>query len=150
MKLIELQYLHDKLSTQIAAEFTLLGQRMNWLLLSSSFLFTAAAITSNQVNGSANSATSVTAIIGYCVPIVGIVISALSFLSMSVALSVIDIWKGNRRELELKLRQALAYPHPMTVDNKQHGHKVGNLPYLLMPWVIAAAWIVILIAQLAQ
>ncbi len=151
MELDELKYLHENLSAQIAAEFELLGQRMTWLLTSNSFLFTASAISAGTLSTAAagppsNRLPLLPLTIALVVPLLGIVLCCLSAGPMCAARTVIRKWKDRRQAIESQLCTLIEFRHPLTIDADYHGHKLGNLPYKLNPWIFAAAWAAVLIA----
>lgn len=142
MELEEIKYVHNELSAQIDREFELLGHRMNWLLMSSAFLFTATAIISGS-NGTGIYDEQVLAVLSKSLPIIGLVICFIAFISMQAALRVVKEWKVNRKTMEDQVKSNLNINFDLTVPATTKGNDEGNIPYWVLPLSIGGVWLLV-------
>ncbi len=135
------KYIHQQLSAQIDREFDLLGHRVNWLLMGNAFLFTAMAIISNK---NPNGVFPYQKILRYALPIIGLIICIISFVSIKSALKIVKEWKVNRKTIEDKLVKSLDITFGLTNPPTSDSHFNGNIPYWILPGCIGIVWILIL------
>ena len=135
------KYIHKQLSAQIDREFDLLGHRVNWLLMGNAFLFTAMSIISNK---NPNEVFPYQKILKYALPISGVTICFISFVSIKSALKIIQEWKVNRKTIEDKLVDLLDIKFALTNPPTSTSHFNGNIPYRALPVCIGFVWLLIL------
>lgn len=141
-----LKWLHEALCSQIDREFELLGQRMIWLVTSNAFLFTVMAILHNNENQSVPP-DPVIVIMKGGIPILGILICSLAYITMYVARVMVRKLKANRVQVENEIKKKLDFDFEITVSAKETGHILGNLPYWILPLAISVIWIYIIDVQ---
>lgn len=146
MDLDEIKYIHRELSKQIDREFELLGYRMNWLLMSSAFLFTATAIISGS-NESGIYNENIRCVLSKSLPVIGLIICFIAFISMRAALRVVKEWKVNRKTMEDQLKAELNFNFDLTVPATTKGNDEGNVPYWILPSSIGVVWCLIVYYQ---
>ena len=146
MEFNEIKYIHKELSEQIDREFDLLGHRMNWLLMSSTFLFTATAIIfSSSKTGIYDE--KVLGVLSNSLLIIGLIICVIAFISMRAALRVIKEWKVNRKTMEDQIKDELDVNFDLTVPVTTKGNDEGNIPYWVLPLSIGTVWCLIIYHQ---
>lgn len=128
-----LRFRIKRLDDQIRVEFDLIGHRMTWLVISQSFLFSAVSLT---VNNSVNpSAVKISELLRWLIPIIGIITCISVGLATFAARSVIDKLKSQRDPLESQ--------EPIGVRSASWEHKIGNIPSVILPWVLCIAWFLV-------
>ena len=135
-----LRFRIKRLDDQIRVEFDLIGHRMTWLVISQSFLFSAVSLTvNNLVNPSA---VKISELLRWLIPIIGIITCSSVGLATFAALSVITNLKEQRDNLEDKAKDDLEL---IGVRITSWEHKIGNIPSLILPWILCIAWLLVLL-----
>jgi hypothetical protein len=125
---------------KIAKEYTLITDRMNWLVVSESFIFTVFAGTIATYENAGPTMWLVMKVIIGTMPILGIFVCGLIMRAISAADMAINRLKQRREEYEKRL------PVELRIDQISHNdieHFHGNVPTQLAPWGIIAIWIVL-------
>jgi hypothetical protein len=127
---------------QIFAEFELVGHRMNWLMTSQAFLFGAFAlcVTSNLPRA------QITLYLQFILLGIGIVSAGAVGLAILAAHRVVNRLKPMRAILEAKA-SAIGYEN-LGVDISSYDHRAGNLPPMVLPWMLIAAWLILLLVAI--
>ena len=113
---------------------------MTWLVISQSFLFSAVSLTvNNLVNPSA---VKISELLRWLIPIIGIITCSSVGLATFAALSVINNLKRQRDDLEDKAKDDLEL---IGVRITSWEHKIGNIPSLILPWILCIAWLLVLL-----
>jgi hypothetical protein len=135
-----LRFRIKRLDDQIRVEFDLIGHRMTWLVISQSFLFSAVSLT---VNNSVNpSAVKISELLRWLIPIIGIITCISVGLATFAARSVINKLKRQRDPLESQ--DPTDYQlESIGVRSSSWEHKIGNIPSLILPWVLCIAWFLV-------
>ncbi len=135
-------WIYEALSDQIDREFDLLNQRMNWLVTGSAFLFTALALSAANV---ASSPHIILVRLLEWIPGLGILLCGVSLSSMAAGWHVVETRKASRAEFEQKILSKYGRPDlKITVDQESPRHRVGQVPYWLVPVALLVVWLVLL------
>jgi hypothetical protein len=140
----EKDYLH-RLDAMIKTNLDLISQRMGWLLISQSFLFTAFALAAAHVENPVADRVSLNVFI-HLVPVLGLITSVFVGLSLAAAMRVIWTMKATRAAIEAKLTSALEAAYgAASVSRASAVDWIGHAPALFVPPLFAAAWLYLLI-----
>lgn len=154
----EWKWIHKELSDQIDREFTLLGQRMTWLMIGNSFLLSGFILTLNNLDNLGEYL-----VIGYIlligIIIIGVTVCIFTIQTMRAALEVVQHRKKSRQICEKCILGFYVYADikekilsikgdnqdlEITVPRNKLTSISGNLNYKLLPLVVLLFWIVIL------
>ena len=131
----------QRLDLAIHKEYTLVSDRMSWMVTSESFIFTAFIVAAvNYSNGS-----SIKLLVGsflILMPLLGIFLAAIVRRAINAAHSAANRLKDDRDELEGKLPETLRIK---PVSSKDPENNDGNLPPTYVPFVIIGVWGVLFI-----
>jgi hypothetical protein len=103
-------------------------------------LFSAVSLT---VNNSVNpSAVKISELLQWLIPIIGIITCSSVGLATFAARSVINKLKTQRDHLEVEA--ATDYQlESIGVRSTSWEHKIGNIPSLILPWILCIAWFLV-------
>lgn len=136
-----IRYRLDRFDRQIGIEFDLIGHRMTWLMISQSFLFSTFATTISA--STPPKSTKAVTTLQWLVSGVGILTALFVGLAILAAHQVISRLKPNRDELE-KAASSRGF-EVLGVESSSRDHFLGNLPSQVLPWVLIAAWVLLVI-----
>jgi hypothetical protein len=135
-----------RIDEQIRMEYDLMGQRMSWMVISQSFLFSAIALTANSsVDPSMR---KVIELLRLLIPFVGILTCLFAIASIFAARSVINRLKNLRDSLEdaLYLQNNQDKFYKLGVRQNEWQHSFGNFPTSFLPFTLVSIWLMILAA----
>jgi hypothetical protein len=136
----------SRLDGAIEKEFTLVSDRMTWMMISESFIFgtfTAAVVHFNPTHPLRYAVLSLLAML----PFLGISIAVLAFRAINAAHTAADRLKDRREQLEKVFSGQL---NVELVSSKLDTHAVGNLPPKYLPPIMIATWIILLSVVVIQ
>jgi len=134
-----------RLDDQIRMEYDLMGQRMSWMVISQSFLFSAVALTAN--NSVDPSMRKVLSLLRLLMPFVGILSCLFSMAAIFAARSVINRLKTLRNRLEDLFEQQNGDGFDrLGVRQTDWQHSFGNFPTSFLPLTLIGVWLTILMA----
>lgn len=128
----------------ISKEFTLVSDRMVWFVTSESFIFGAFAAVAGYYETNTDKQLRLLSVLRITLPLLGVVMAAAVVPAIAAAHQAAHLLKHRRARLEARLAPHLRAT-PVTTSDQQH--RRGNLPSLLLPYVILAAWGVLLIVM---
>lgn len=135
-----------RIDEQIRMEYDLMGQRMSWMVISQSFLFSAIALTANSsVEASMRKVIDLLRIL---IPFVGTLSCLFAIASIFAARSVINRLKNLRSSLEdtLYVQNNEDKFYKLGVRQSEWQHSFGNFPTSFLPFTLACIWLIILTA----
>ncbi len=154
----EWKWIHKELSDQIDREFTLLGQRMTWLLIGNSFLLSGFILTLGNLDKLGEYL-----VIGYIlligIIVIGVTVCIFTIQTMRAALEVVQDRKQSRQICEKCILGFDLYADikdeilstkednqglEITVPRNNRTSIIGNLNYKLLPLIVLSFWLVIL------
>jgi hypothetical protein len=135
-----------RLDGAIEKEFTLVSDRMVWMVISQSFIF--GAFTTAIVNYADDKPLkyAVLALIA-ALPVLGILIAHLVHRAIKAAHTAADRLKVRREQLEERFAKPLRVN---LVSSRLETHAAGNIPSRLLPPFIISAWVVLLLVAVVQ
>ncbi|MFM2013489.1 MAG: hypothetical protein RLZZ396_2273 [Planctomycetota bacterium] len=130
----------------ISKEFTLVSDRMSWLVISNSFLF------SGFITAAVNYAPSLhlgilVAILLILVPLLAVAMCIFVIQAIDAAHSAAYRQKNNRAEFENRLPEHLRIT---VISSKDNEHSKGNLPPYWIPRILVAVWLFLLLLAIVQ
>lgn len=128
----------------ISKEFTLVSDRMVWFVTSESFIFGAFAAVAGYYETNTDKHLRLLSVLRVTLPLLGVVMAAAVIPAISAAHQAAHLLKHRRARLEARLAPHLRAT-PVTTSAQQH--RRGNLPSGLLPYVILAAWVVLLVVM---
>lgn len=139
-----------RLDEQIHIEYDLMGQRMSWVVISQSFLFSAIALTANSSVDI--SMRKVIELLRLLVPFVGILSCLFSMAAILAARSVINRLKSLRNSLEdsLNLQNGEDGFDKLGVRQTEWQHSFGYFPTSFLPFTLICVWLIILVAVILK
>ena len=122
---------------EIRLELELVGQRMVWLSISHSFLFSAFTV---EVVARASAASAIRLVLRHAIPLIGVVSAIAVGLAVLAAQAAARSLRRERAELEA--RRADTSPGWLApgLTRSIWILRPGDLPPRLMPWVLALTW----------
>ncbi|AFY73076.1 hypothetical protein Syn7502_00961 [Synechococcus sp. PCC 7502] len=135
-----------RLDDQIHMEYDLMGQRMSWMVISQSFLFTAVAASANSSVD--HSMRKVIDLLRLLIPSIGILSCLFAIAAIFAARSVINRLKNIRNSLEdaLSLEHGEDRFYKLGVRQTEWQHSFGNFPTSFLPLALICVWLIILVA----
>jgi hypothetical protein len=131
----------QRLDVSIHKEYTLVSDRMSWMVTSESFIFTAFIVA--VVNYKSE---LLLKFLARCflilMPILGIFLAAIVTFAINAAHSAANRLKDDRDELEEKLPAMLRIK---PISSKDPENNAGNLPPTYVPFVIIGIWTILLL-----
>lgn len=125
-------------------EFDLIGQRVNWLLASNAFLFTALMLNVNHVNSATAPYSRLISHAALLLSTLGIGSSLLTLLSIIGAYQVVNKLKFERQNIEREANRK--YQHDQIgVNNHDIPHILGHLAPLFLPLLLILVWVLMAI-----
>lgn len=133
------------LDAMIRTNLDLISQRMGWLLISQSFLFTAFALAAAHVQSPVSDRLSLNIFV-HLVPVLGLVTAVFVGLSLLAAIRVVWTMKAARGRIEAKLIHALEQAYgSASVPRTSLVDWIGHAPAFAVPPLFAAAWLYLLL-----
>lgn len=135
----ETALLHTQLTRIGAAidkELTLMSERMSWLVISESFIFSA--FTGAVANYEKS---RVLLALGYLMPLVGFLLAILVYPALLAAHITAKRLKVERDEFELRLPEALQ----VKLLAPKRAHLLGSVPAFVIPVMLALVWSTIIV-----
>jgi hypothetical protein len=126
----------------IVKEFSLVCDRMTWLVLSESFIFTAFSVAAAELFKAPDGKVLLIAIL-ICMSVLGVFLAGVVVPAIAAAHHAIERLKHDRKKLETQLPEPLQVRH-VEVSDREHNR--GNLPPLLVPPLMMAIWIALAIS----
>lgn len=140
----------SRLDRAIEKEFTLVSDRMAWMVVSEAFIFGAFVDAAVNYTPSATYLKNLIVALLLTLPLLGITMAGFAWRAIIAAHGAVARLKDKREELEKH------FPEPIRVDlisSKQHVHEMGNAPPRYLPPIIIFIWLAFLIIaamELAQ
>jgi hypothetical protein len=134
-----LRFRLNRLDSQVKMTFDLISQRMGWLIISHSFLFSAytnSAIAQNP------SLPAVRVALLWVLPVVAILSAFLVGCSVEAAFKILSSYKKKRDRLEAEA-QHFGY-ESITISTHTWSFFLGSLPGRVLPWILLSSWLVLL------
>jgi hypothetical protein len=126
----------QRLDAAIHKEYTLVSDRMSWMVTSESFIFTAFIIAAVNYTNSILLKFLVGSFL-ILMPLLGIFLAGIVKKAIDAAHSAADNLKEERDKLEKKLPEKLRIK---PISSKVPEHSAGNLPPMYLPFVIIGVW----------
>lgn len=143
----------ERYDQQIKGEFELVGQRMTWLLASTSFLFGAFAVALTYKPDAARcefalgpTFNALVKHVTWAIPVVGGVSALVVLLAVIAAHHVIANFKSERQAVEVSLEKYGYKSKGVLLDSWRH--VFGNAPPFVLPPLLLAAWLFLFIARI--
>jgi hypothetical protein len=121
-------------------EFTLVSDRMTWMVIAESFIFAAFA-TSATAWTQAKEMRLVATFMLFLMPVLGIFLAGIVIPAINAAHRAAQRLKDQRDRMEQRLPERFRIA---TVSSKDREHREGNLPPYLVPPFIMVVWIILL------
>lgn len=136
-----------RLDGAIEKEFTLIGDRMTWMVVSESFIFGAFVTAAVYYNPRDTALKYLVISLLILLPIIGATIAAVAYLAITAAHIATDRLKRRREDLEL-LITGKCYVELVSTDWATH--PIGNVPSRYLPPVFVIVWAVFLVMLLVN
>jgi len=125
-----------RIGVAIDKELTLISERMTWLVVSESFMFSAfTTAVANQEKA------IVLNTVGYLMPLVGLLLALLVYPGLLAAHFTAKWLKDERHRFELRLPEDLQVKLLAT----KREHVLGSVPAFVIPVVLFLVWSVIIV-----
>ncbi|MBL8848958.1 MAG: hypothetical protein JNG89_04710 [Planctomycetaceae bacterium] len=134
-----------RLDGAIEKEFTLVSDRMVWMVISESFIF--GAFVTAVVNYRKGDLSLVILSLIVALPIVGILIALFVLHAINAAHAAAGVLKQKRERLEMMFAGDLRVT---LVSSKQDSHAAGNVPPKYLPWVFVITWLGLLTVAIVE
>jgi len=121
------------IDSEIHREHALVSHRMNWYVASQAFLLTAFATGANKEH-------FIIKYIPLLIPIIGFVISAVSWLALVAAL--LSIEKLHKKQ---KIRCHDSVFIKFWYTGRPYIHRLGTLPPLIIPFLFMISWVIVIV-----
>lgn len=136
----------QRLDTAIHKEYTLVSDRMSWMVTSESFIFTAFIIATVNYSNDLS-----LRILAGCflimMPLLGVFLAEIVRRAINAAHSAANRLKDDRDELEQKLPQIITIK---PISSKDPENNAGNLPPTYVPFVIIGIWAILFIVVVVK
>jgi hypothetical protein len=120
----------------IDKELTLMSERMSWLVISESFIFSAFTVAVANYDKAA-----VLITFAHLMPIVGFLIALLVYPGLLAAHVTAKNLKDERHEFELRLPENLQ----VRLLAKKQAHLLGSIPAFIIPIMLLLVWSIIIL-----
>ncbi len=134
----------QRLDSAIHKEFTLVSDRMSWMVTSQSFIFTAFIIAVVNYKDELVFA-YLTEFFLIFMPLLGIFLAAIVRGAIAAAHKAANRLKDDRDQLEVRLPGILRIK---PVSSRDPENDTGNLPAIYVPYVIIGVWSVMLVVTI--
>jgi hypothetical protein len=125
-----------RLGAAIDKELTLMSERMSWLVISESFIFSAFTVAvANHEKGMVLSA------LAYLMPLVGFLLALLVYPGLLAAHITAKRLKAERHQFELRLPEALQ----VRLLAPKRAHLLGSVPAFVIPVMLVLVWSAIIV-----
>jgi hypothetical protein len=121
----------------IDKELTLIGERMSWLNISESFIFSAFTVAVAN-----HEKTMVLEIVACLMPLVGFLLALFVYPALLAAHLTAKRLKAERHQFELKLPEDLQ----VKLLAPKREHFLGSVPAFVIPGMLLLVWSVIIVA----
>ena len=121
------------IDSEIHREHALVSHRMNWYVASQAFLLTAFATGANKEH-------FIIKFIPLLIPIIGFVISAVSWLALVAALLSLEKLHKKQR---IRCRDSVYVEFWYT--GRPYIHRLGTLPPLIIPILFMISWVIVIV-----
>ena len=138
--LVQLQ----RLDGAIDKEFTLVSERMTWLVVSESFIFSAFAATVANYKPDHKMATALLFLL-WALPFVGFLLAVLVYPAILAAHSAAFKLKNLRDTVDDRIPIDLKVAK---ISSKTNEHLIGNIPPYAIPPIFIIVWLVLIIVLL--
>jgi len=137
----------ERLDYHIRMEYDLMGQRMSWMVISQSFLFSAVALTANSsVDRSMH---QVIELLRLLIPFIGVLSCLLSSAAIIAARSAINRLKHLRDALEDTFSVEYGIDK-LGVRQSEWQYSFGNFPTSFLPFTLSFVWLIILVSIISK
>lgn len=130
-----------RLGEAISKEYTLVSDRMTWLVISNSFMFSAFTTAVSNYGKEEQPLGLLLLLVIYGIPCLAIAMCLLVLGAIHAAHSAAKKLKNSRGSFEGKLPADLQIK---LVSSKDHEHILGNLPPYIIPILLGITWMVFL------
>jgi hypothetical protein len=128
-----------RIGVAIDKELTLMSERMSWLVISESFIFSAFTVAfANHEKG------AVLVAVSCLMPIVGFLMALLVYPGLLAAHTTAKWLKAERHHYELRLPEGLQ----VKLRAPTRAHFLGSVPAFVIPVMLLSVWTVIIIVML--
>jgi hypothetical protein len=126
-----------RLGAAIDKELSLINERMTWLVISESFIFSGFTM----AVGTHEKQTVLGLLVGI-LPLVGLLMALFVYPALLAAHNTANRLKGDRRRFELRL------PENLRIDMlaSRRAHLFGSIPAFLIPLMLILVWITIIVS----
>jgi len=121
----------------IDKELTLMSERMMWLNLSESFIFSAFTVAVANLEKS-----PILELLVWLMPLVGFLMALFVYPSLLAAHYTANRLKAQRHQFELRLHEDLR----VSLHASGREHFMGSMPGFVIPVILLLAWSVIIVA----
>lgn len=129
-----------RLGGAIDKEFTLVSDRMTWMVIAESFIFAAFATAATYWT-QAKEMKLVATFMLFLMPVLGIFLAGIVIPAINAAHRAVQRLKDQRDRMERRLPERFRIA---TVSSKDREHREGNLPPYLVPPFIVTVWVILL------
>lgn len=126
----------QRLDSAIFKEYTLVSDRMTWMVASESFMFTAFIVAVVNYNN-LSVGKSLVGVFLYLLPLLGIFLAVIVRVAIKAAHDAAERLKKQRNDFEVKLPEGLKIE---SVSHKDKEHYLGDLPPNLVPLAFITVW----------
>ena len=130
-----------RLGEAISKEYTLVSDRMTWLVISNSFMFSAFTTAVSNYGRGDQPLSILLLLVIYGIPCLAIAMCLLVLGAIQAAHSAAKRLKASRDSFEAALPENLRIE---SVSSKDHEHILGNLPPYVIPILLGITWLVFL------
>jgi len=134
----------QRIDGAIDKEFTLISERMTWLVVSESFIFSAFAVTVINYKSDHKMATILLLLV-WILPIVGFLLALLVYPAIIAAHSATFKLKNLRDGLDGRIPVDLKVEK---ISSKSGQHIIGNIPPYAIPPIFILVWLMFIVALL--
>lgn len=132
-----------RLDAAVALEFDRIGNRMLWLVLSESFIFSTFATVGVNYTSNHYMHSALTALL-ILMPFLGIVIAALVYPAILAAHSAAQHLKRDRQRFEKMIEREDEELGVFLISARDQENTWGNIPSLYLPPTITLIWLILL------
>jgi hypothetical protein len=130
-----------RLGEAISKEYTLVSDRMTWLVISNSFMFSAFTTAVSNYGKGEQPLSLLLLLVIYGIPFLAIAMCLLVLGAIYAAHAAAKRLKKSRKKFEKTLPK---YLRIKLVSSKDHEHILGNLPPYIIPILLGITWMVFL------
>lgn len=135
-----------RLGEAISKEFTLVSDRMTWLVISNAFMFSAFTTAVTNYSDTKDLFLLIKVFV-LVVPVLAILMCFLAFVAILAAHAAAKKLKGKRDRMERRLPIWLRVK---LISSKESVHSYGNWPPICIPLLLATTWVILLVMAIAS